>query len=262
MTITLQDVVIILGLHIDEPTVTRTCVFDVTPPVDALKGSAISIRWLCDQLSTPAPDAYEVTLKRSAHGFILALMGSFLFEDKKGVHVHLCFLPLIRYLTHTATYSWGGAVLAHTYPELCRSSLDRRRGISGCITLIHVCNIFILLHTPSYTQHIIRLLTLCLFYIQLWSWKRFHVGRPDFGRPTTYLAPSVTHALHDDDANADVIDGDLVEAVNDGLPIEPAVELEPVLLLGCRWRVPLIWVHNPSSVLLLYRDQLDAQTLD
>ena len=32
--------------------------------------------------------------------------------------------------------------------------------------------------------------------------------------------------------------------------------------LGCRWRVPLTWVHNPSSVLLLYRDQLDAQTLD
>ena len=59
----------------------------VIPPVDALKGVAISIRWLYDQLSTQAPDAYEVTLERSAHGFILALMRSFLFEDKKGVHV-------------------------------------------------------------------------------------------------------------------------------------------------------------------------------
>ena len=44
---------------------------DVIPPADALKGSAISIRWLCDQLSTPAPDADEVTLKWSARGFIL-----------------------------------------------------------------------------------------------------------------------------------------------------------------------------------------------
>ena len=87
----------------------------LTPPADALSGSAISIRWLCDQLSTSAPDADEVTLEWSVRGFILALMGSFLFADKKGVHVHLCFLPLLRDLTHIATYSWGGPVLAHTY---------------------------------------------------------------------------------------------------------------------------------------------------
>ena len=115
MTIKLQNVAIILNLRIDGPTVTGTCVFNVaelcgellgvTPPADALKGPAISIWWLCDQLSTLAPDADEVTLERSAHGFILALMRSFLFAHKKGVHVHLCFLPLIRDLTHTATYS-------------------------------------------------------------------------------------------------------------------------------------------------------------
>ena len=64
---------------------------------------------------TPAPDADEVDLERNARGFILALMGSFLFENKKGVHVHLCFLPLLRDLTQTSTYSWGGAVLAHTF---------------------------------------------------------------------------------------------------------------------------------------------------
>ena len=136
MTITLQDVAIILGLCIDEPTFIGTCVLDmvelcrkllgVTPPADALRGSAISIKWLCDQLSTPASDADEVTLERSARGFILALMGSFLFADKKGVHVHLCFLPLLRDLTHTATYILGCAILAHTYRELCQASLDCR----------------------------------------------------------------------------------------------------------------------------------------
>ena len=57
MTITLQDIAIILGLRIDGPTITGTCVLDVaklcgellsvTPPVDALRGSAISIQWLC-----------------------------------------------------------------------------------------------------------------------------------------------------------------------------------------------------------------------
>ena len=128
MTITLQDVALILGLRIDGPVITWTCVFNVaelcgellgvTPPADALRGSAISIRWLCDQLSTPTLDVDEVALERSAHGFILTLMRSFLFVDKKGVHVHLCFLPLLRDLTHTTTYSWGGAILTHTYHEL------------------------------------------------------------------------------------------------------------------------------------------------
>ena len=76
MTITLQDVAIILGLHIDGPAVTGTCVLDVaelcgellgvTPPADALRGSVISIRWLCQQLSTLGPDADEVDLERSA----------------------------------------------------------------------------------------------------------------------------------------------------------------------------------------------------
>ena len=81
------------------------------------------------------------------------------------------------------------------------------------------------------------------------------MGRLDFGRSTAYLAPLVPYALHDDDA-----DRNLVEALDDGLPVEP--EPEPALPLGCRWRVPLTRVYNPSSVLLLYRDQLEAQTLD
>ena len=91
------------------------------------------------------------------------------------------------------------------------------------------------------------------------------MGRLDFGRPTTYPTPPLPHALHDDDG-----DGDVTEGLDDGLPVEhgvqlepkPEVEPEPALSLGCRWRVPLTRVLNPSGVLLLYRDQLDAQTSD
>ena len=62
----------------------------------------------------------------------------------------------------------------------------------------------------------------------------------------------------------DVVDGGLDKVIDDGLPVKPTVEpeLESTLPLGCRWRVPLTWVHNPFYVLLLYRDLLDAQTLD
>ena len=51
------------------------------------------------------------------------------------------------------------------------------------------------------------------------------MGRPDFRRSTAYHAPPVPHTLHDDDA--DVIDGDLAKALDNGLPVEPVVEPEP-----------------------------------
>ena len=82
------------------------------------------------------------------------------------------------------------------------------------------------------------------------------MGRLDFRRLAAYSAPPVAHALHDNDV--DVVDGHVAKVVHDGLQAEP----EPALSLGCRCRVPLTQVHNPSSVLLLYRDQLDTQTLD
>ena len=78
---------------------------DVIPPPTELQGSTVSTLWLSQHLSTPPIDTDKVTLEHSAHGFILALLESFLFADKKGLHVHLCFLPLLRDLTQTSTYS-------------------------------------------------------------------------------------------------------------------------------------------------------------
>ncbi|KAL6313700.1 hypothetical protein AAG906_010118 [Vitis piasezkii] len=90
MTITLQDVVVILGLR-------------VTPPTSKIRGSAISTRWLCHQFSHPPVDLDDATLERYARAFILGLIGTTLFIDKKDTHIHL---------------------LAHLYRELCRASLD------------------------------------------------------------------------------------------------------------------------------------------
>ena len=78
------------------------------------------IRFKVYSFVTPFPNAEVLGLRvtQSACGFILALIGSFLFADKKGVHVHLCFLPLLRDLMQTIVYSWGSAVLAQLYREL------------------------------------------------------------------------------------------------------------------------------------------------
>ena len=41
------------------------------------------------------------------------------------------------------------------------------------------------------------------------------------GRSAEYPSPLVAYALHDDDADADadVVDGDLAEAIHNGLPV-------------------------------------------
>ncbi|RVW84511.1 Serine/threonine-protein phosphatase 7 long form-like [Vitis vinifera] len=71
----------------------------------------------------------------------------------------------------------GLIVLAHLYRELCRASLDGATDIAGCVTLL-----------------------------QLWSWERLHVGRPDFGRPPA--PPAAQHLEHDaaDDLPAEQLD--------------------------------------------------------
>ena len=106
-----------------------------------LVGSADLIQFIkhwSHQLSTPTIDACEVTLERSARGFILALLGSFLFANNKGLHVHLYFLLLLRDLTQTTTYNWGSAILAHLYGEFCQASCDYATEIVGCMTLLQI----------------------------------------------------------------------------------------------------------------------------
>ena len=50
----------------------------------------------------------------------------------------MCYLPLLRDLTQTSMYSWGSAVLAHLYRELCRVSLDGTIDIARYVTLLQV----------------------------------------------------------------------------------------------------------------------------
>ena len=143
---TLHDVSIILGLRIHGTPVTGTCDLDVSslcqgllgviPSSTDLRGFALSTHWLSQQLSTPPINVNDVTLERSTRGFILPLLGSFLFADKKGLHVHIYFHPLLQDFTHNSTYSRGSTVLVHLYQELCRASCDGATEISSCITLL------------------------------------------------------------------------------------------------------------------------------
>ena len=108
-------------------------------------------------------------------------MGSFLFVDKKGVHVHLCFLPLLQGLTQTVAYSWSSVVLAWLYQEFCRASLDCRCGISGCITLLQVfITLFYYIHIHIHSTSLVCLLF--VYFVFSYGLKRdFTWGDPILG---------------------------------------------------------------------------------
>ena len=97
MTITLQNVAMILGLRIHGPPITGTCNIDwsllcsellgMVPPPSQIRGLAISARWLRKQFSYPPAGANDVILQHYARAFILALLGRVLFAAKTGTHV-------------------------------------------------------------------------------------------------------------------------------------------------------------------------------
>ncbi|EOA39489.1 hypothetical protein CARUB_v10008092mg [Capsella rubella] len=159
ITVTLQDVNILLGLRVDGPAVTGTTKYvwadlcedllGQRPGPKDLHGSHVSLAWLRENFRNLPSEPDEATLKCHTRAFVLALMSGFLYGDKSKHDVALTFLPLLRDFDEVAKLSWGSATLALLYRELCRAS---KRTVST------ICGPLVLL--------------------QLWAWERLHVGRP------------------------------------------------------------------------------------
>ncbi|XP_057432517.1 serine/threonine-protein phosphatase 7 long form homolog [Lotus japonicus] len=148
-TITLQDVAVHLGLPIDGNPVTGVTWCDwselvedllgVVPPASAIKGGGLKLVWLAEQFNFHnLAGADPIQLMYAARAFILRLIGTFLLCDHTGSHVPLRYLILLRDFEETAKYSWGSAVLALLYHELCYATGASRTEIGGCAYLIQV----------------------------------------------------------------------------------------------------------------------------
>ncbi|MFQ6658515.1 hypothetical protein Gotur_027746 [Gossypium turneri] len=56
--------------------------------------------------------------------------------DANGDNVHLMYLPLLVDLSTARSYSWGSAVLAMLYRELCRATNPDVVDMGGCLILL------------------------------------------------------------------------------------------------------------------------------
>ncbi|KAF7835639.1 serine/threonine-protein phosphatase 7 long form-like protein [Senna tora] len=68
--------------------------------------------------------------------YIVRLIGGFLMPDTSGNKVSLLCLPLLRNLKEAGKYSWGSAVLAYLFREMCEATRWDCENMGGCAHLL------------------------------------------------------------------------------------------------------------------------------
>ncbi|KAK4407654.1 Serine/threonine-protein phosphatase 7 long form [Sesamum angolense] len=137
-TITLQDVQVIWGLPIDGEPVSGTdlertsvqwqeyCMqyTGFAPEEGALKGSRLQIKAIIHHISRVhiTPDSPHLTVVQYARAVALLLRGGMMCPDSSGNLVSLLYLAKLEDIVAARNYSWGSAVLAFLYRELCNAS--------------------------------------------------------------------------------------------------------------------------------------------
>ncbi|KAK7271576.1 hypothetical protein RJT34_27598 [Clitoria ternatea] len=145
-TITLEDVALQLGIPIDGDAVTGTIPSDLrgrcrellgaAPPKNTWDDETLELSWLATKFEKLPNDASMTVVKQHTRAYILRLIGGLLMPDRLGTKVDLMYLPLLENLSKVGHYSWGSAVLACLYRELCRASKTGSTEIGGCLVLL------------------------------------------------------------------------------------------------------------------------------
>ncbi|KAL8104231.1 hypothetical protein AgCh_028454 [Apium graveolens] len=154
VTITLQDVGVLLGLHVDGDAV----ISDVTPSPDMswrsyvaelfgrdpdpkrdMNGSRVRLSFITSCAPAHLPhDASANDIRFQVLCYLVHIFGGVLFTDHSGGLFHPMFLHFIRDLDKCGDYAWGAAVLAYLYRELCKTSKKDVDEVAGCLLLFQL----------------------------------------------------------------------------------------------------------------------------
>ncbi|KAL0423933.1 UNVERIFIED_CONTAM: Serine/threonine-protein phosphatase 7 long form [Sesamum radiatum] len=175
-TITLQDVQVIWGLPIDGEPVLGTdlerssvqwqeyCMqyIGFAPEEGALKGSRLQVKAIIDHMSHVhiTPDTPHLTVVQYARAVALLLLGGTMCPDSSGNLVSLLYFAKLEDIEAARNYSWGSAVLAFLYRELCNASEKGKAAIGGALQLV-----------------------------QIWAWSRIIPLCPGLGAPRVHMGP-------------------------------------------------------------------------
>ncbi|MBA0872009.1 hypothetical protein Goshw_004604 [Gossypium schwendimanii] len=94
------------------------------------------MNWLGDTFPEPRNDSTEVERIRYAQAYILEMIGSYLMLDLSRHLVHLRWLLKLINFRAAGEFSWGSAVLATLYQEMCWVMPPNKAKIGGCLSLL------------------------------------------------------------------------------------------------------------------------------
>ncbi|KAK8689302.1 hypothetical protein V6N13_088024 [Hibiscus sabdariffa] len=158
-TITLEDVVMLIGVPVNgapligtpltgEPLFDHTqatpesiCAYYLgkVPGQSNFKGPRLKLSWLQNEFQLGEYNSVQ-DVYNASRAYVMQLIGGILMPDKSGNLVHTRYLRFLRYPWEAASYSWGSAILAFLYRELCKGAKIENgrkvRGIGGCLLLL------------------------------------------------------------------------------------------------------------------------------
>ncbi|MBA0630489.1 hypothetical protein Godav_002587 [Gossypium davidsonii] len=103
---------------------------------DNIYGGRIEMNWLRDTFLEPGNDSTEVERIRYAQAYILEMIGGYLMLDLSRNLVHLRWLLKLIDFRAAGEFSWGSAVLATLYQEMCGVMPPNKAKIGGCLSLL------------------------------------------------------------------------------------------------------------------------------
>ncbi|KAK5820039.1 hypothetical protein PVK06_025083 [Gossypium arboreum] len=144
-TVTLEDVALQFRLPIDGNAVTG--VSSISKPATLCyellgrspsEGKFTSLRflWLKDNFEYLPSTANEWEVMQAIQAYIMHLIGGVLTPDANDSTIYLMYLPLLSNLHNTRSYSWGSAILAILYCELCQTTDPSAMDIGGYLILL------------------------------------------------------------------------------------------------------------------------------
>ncbi|KAK5836496.1 hypothetical protein PVK06_012288 [Gossypium arboreum] len=146
-TVTLEDVTLHFGLPIDGSVVTGVSaiaesdalcysLLGASPGDDESNFSDLKFTWLKAKFEHLSINATEEELICAARAYIMHIIEGVLMPNANNKRVHLQYLPLLADLRNVSLYSWGSAVLAILYRELCQTTKPDTIDIGRCLVLL------------------------------------------------------------------------------------------------------------------------------
>ncbi|XP_028106926.1 protein MAIN-LIKE 1-like [Camellia sinensis] len=153
MTMTLDDVGTILGIHITGRLVSAIILTDqqahtlvvvalgvddaeATEELSSARGQLVKLEWLRSKFSGCKDSDTEEFIACAARAYLLFLLGCTLFSDKSETRVPVVYLQLLMDLTDIHTYAWGAVALAYLYRQLEFATRSAVRQMAGYMILL------------------------------------------------------------------------------------------------------------------------------